>query len=192
MPIRLINRRNLFFKLVGHVPIIVYLAFASGLNLTLAHLREIHPTATGDIGQEVMTRRLKAPFILEDINSWAFFGIGFIFSLIAMTDGLLFTDPYFGYASLERRCNEARAQYTDSKADLIEKLREIRDAASEAINAAARDLSIRRGELDAIIHARERLAQNNVTDLTLVIALRKRKFDFAIRSTLRHYFPPDT
>jgi hypothetical protein len=57
-----------------------------------------------------------------------------------MTDGLLFTDPYFGYASLERRCNEARAQYTDSKADLIEKLREIRDAASEAMNAAARDL----------------------------------------------------
>jgi hypothetical protein len=42
---------------------------------------------------------------------------------------------------------------------LIEKLREIRDAASEAMNAAARNLSLRRGEFDAIIQARGRLAQ---------------------------------
>ncbi len=97
VPIRLINQRSFSLELIGLVSIIGYLAFASGLNLTLAHLREIPPTVTSDIGEEVMTRLLKAPLVLDDINSWVFFGIGFIFSLIAMTDGLLFTDPYFGY-----------------------------------------------------------------------------------------------
>ena len=159
VPIRLINRRNFFFKLIGLLSAIGYLAFAIALNLTLAHLREIPPTVNGDVGQEVMTQLLKTPLILNDIISWVFFGIGFIFSLVAMTDGLLFTDPYFGYASLEQRCNEARAQYTEGKAELIERLREIRDAASEAMNGAARDLSVRRGEFNSIIQARGRLAQ---------------------------------
>ena len=98
VPIRLINRRNFFFKLIGLLSFLLYLAFAIGLNLTLAHLREIPPTVNGDVGQEVMMQLLKAPLVLNDIISWVFFGIGFIFSLIAMTDGLLFTDPYFGYA----------------------------------------------------------------------------------------------
>jgi hypothetical protein len=159
VPIRLVNRRNFFLKLIGLLSAIAYLAFAIGLNLTLAHLREILPAVNGDVGQEVMIQLLKTPLVLNDILSWVFFGIGFIFSLVAMTDGLLFTDPYFGYASLEQRCNEARAQYTEGKAELIERLREIRDAASEAMNGAARDLSVRRGEFDSIIQARGRLAQ---------------------------------
>jgi hypothetical protein len=159
VPIRLVNRRNFFLKLIGLLSAIAYLTFAIGLNLTLAHLREIPPAVNGDVGQEVMIQLLKTPLVLNDILSWVFFGIGFIFSLVAMTDGLLFTDPYFGYASLEQRCNEARAQYTEGKAELIERLREIRDAASEAMNGAARDLSVRRGEFDSIIQARGRLAQ---------------------------------
>jgi hypothetical protein len=159
VPIRLINHRNFFSKLIGLLSGIAYLAFAIALNLTLAHLREVPPTVNGDVGQEVMMQILKSPLVLNDIISWVFFGIGLIFSLIAMTDGLLFTDPYFGYGSLEARCNEARIQYTDGKAELIERLREIRDAASEAMNGAVRDLSVRRGEFDSIVQARGRLAQ---------------------------------
>ena len=159
VPIRLVNRRNFFVKLIGLLSCIVYPGFAIGLNLTLAHLREMPPTVNGDVGQEVMAVLLRTPLILNDVISWVFFGIGLIFSLIAMTDGLLFTDPYFGYGSLEQRCNEARAQYTEGKAGLVERLREIRDEASEAMNGAARDLSVRRGEFDSIVQARGRLAQ---------------------------------
>jgi hypothetical protein len=159
VPIRLLNRRNVFLKLLGFLGFIAYLAFAVALNLTLAHLREIPPTINLDVGQEVMMRILQAPLILEDVNSWVLFGIGFVFSLIAMTDGLLFTDPYFGYGSLERRCMESRSQYTERKAELIDTLRNIRDAASEAMNSAAHDLTVRRGEFDSILQARARLAQ---------------------------------
>lgn len=159
VPIRLINRRKLLFKLVGLLSFVAYLIFAVALNLTLAHLREMPPTLSGDIGHEVLVRLLKDPMGINDVNSWVFFGIGIIFSLIAMSDGLLFTDPYFGYGALERRCIDARHHYTDGKAELIERLRDIRDAASEAMNGASRDLSVRRSEFDAILQARSRLGQ---------------------------------
>ena len=60
-----------------------------------------------NVGQEVLHRLLTAPYALTDINSWLLFALGFIFSLIAMADGLMFFDPYIGYAGLERRWIEA-------------------------------------------------------------------------------------
>lgn len=159
VPIRLLNRSSVFLKLLGFIALLAYLGFATGLNLTLAHLREIPPTISGDVGQEVLQRLQQAPYLLHDVNSWVFFGIGFIFSLIAMADGLLFTDPYPGYAAMEKRWLASGQQYTDRKAELIDQLREIRDTAKEAMNSAARDLSVRRGEFDSILQARARLAQ---------------------------------
>jgi len=97
--------------------------------------------------------------MLTDIKSWIFFSIGFIFSLIAMADGLLFFDPYIGYAALERRWIDASKQFAQARIDLIERLRDIREDATEAMNAAARDLSVRRSEYDSLLAGRSRLAQ---------------------------------
>jgi hypothetical protein len=159
VPIRLLNRRQFFLKLLGFISLLGYLVFAVGLNLTLSHLRDMPPTVTSDIGHEVLVQLSQRPFVLNDVNSWVFFSIGFLFSLIAMADGLLFTDPYFGYGALEHRCIDAREQYTDGKERLIGNLREIRDDASQTMTDAARDLSVRRGEYDAILLARARLGQ---------------------------------
>jgi hypothetical protein len=159
VPIRIINRTNPFLKLLGFLSVLTYLAFAILLNLTLAHLREMPPTIADNIGHQVLVLLVKDPLSMNDVNSWVFFAIGFIFSLIAMSDGLLFTDPYFGYAAIERRCVDAHNHYTEVKTDLIERLRDIRDAASQAMNSAARDLSVRRSEYDAILRARARLDQ---------------------------------
>lgn len=158
VPIRLLNRRSVFLKLLGFLAVLFYIAFAVGLNLTLAHLREMPPSLTGDVGQEVLQRLLHAPHMLHDVNSFVFFGIGFIFSLIAMADGVLFTDPYPGYAAMENRWLEAGQHYTDRKAQLIDQLRDIRDTAKEVMNGAAHDLSVRRSEFDSILQARGRLA----------------------------------
>ena len=159
VPIRLVNRRQFLLKLIGLVGLAAYLAFAGALNLTLAHLREIPPSLTVDVGQEVLSRLATTPLLLHDVNSWVFFGIGFVFSVIAMADGLMFTDPYFGYGALEKRCHEARLSYTDGKTTLIERLRDIRDAETEAMNNAARDLSVQQEEFDAILQGRDRLSQ---------------------------------
>jgi hypothetical protein len=152
--IRLINRREIFLKFLGFISLIAYLAFAVALNLTLSHLREMPPTITGEIGHEVLLQLTQNPFYLNDVNSWIFFAFGFIFSIVAMADGLIFTDPYFGYGALEHRWIEAQHQYTDGKSNLIENLRQIREKASDAMREAARDLSVRLGEYDAILAAR--------------------------------------
>ena len=112
-----------------------------------------------DVGQVVLHRLVTAPLALTDINSWVLFTIGFIFSLIAMVDGLLFFDPYMGYSGLERRWIEASRQFADARSELIERLRDIREDATEAMNEAARDLSVRRSEYDALLQGRVRLSQ---------------------------------
>jgi uncharacterized protein YukE len=157
--IRLVNRRNYLLKLVGVLSFLAYLMFAAALNLTLSHLREIPPTISGEVGQEVLHRLITAPYALTDINSWVFFSIGFIFSLIAMADGLLFFDPHIGYAGLERRWIEASKQFAKARSELIERLRDIREDSTEAMNGAARDLSVRRSEYDSLLQGRGRLAQ---------------------------------
>jgi hypothetical protein len=159
--IRLVNRRNYFLKLIGALSFLGYFVFAVALNLTLSHLREIPPVvALSDrVGQEVLQRLLTAPLGLTDINSWILFAIGLVFSLIAMADGLMFFDPYMGYAGLERRWIEATRQFSDTRGELIERLRDIREDATEAMNEAARDLSVRRSEYDSLLQARARLAQ---------------------------------
>jgi hypothetical protein len=157
--VRLVHRRSYFLKLLGVVSFFAYMAFAAALNLTLAHLREIPPHLSGDVGQEVLRRLLTAPLDLTDINSLVFFSVGFIFSLIAMADGLLFFDPYMGYAGLERRWLDASRQFAKTKSDLIERLRDIREDCTQAMNEAASDLSKRRGEYDSLLRGRERLAQ---------------------------------
>jgi uncharacterized protein YukE len=159
--IRLVNRRNYFLKLIGLLSFLAYLLFAVVLNLTLSHLREIPPSVSvsGDVGQEVLHRLLTAPYALTDVNSWVFFSIGLIFSLIAMADGLLFFDPYIGYAGLERRWIDASRQFANARIELIERLRDIREDATETMNEAARDLSVRRSEFDSLLQGRGRLAQ---------------------------------
>jgi hypothetical protein len=159
--IRLVNRRNYVLKLVGVLSFLVYLAFAVGLNLTLSHLREIPPAVSlnDNVGQEVLHRLLTAPYALTDINSWLLFSIGLVFSLIAMADGLMFFDPYIGFAGLERRWIEATRHFADTRGELIERLRDIREDATQAMNEAARDLSVRRSEYDSLLQGRSRLAQ---------------------------------
>lgn len=158
--IRLVHRRNYFLKFLGVLSFVAYAVFAVALNLALAHLREIPPTINGNPGQEVLHRLLTAPSMLTDIKSWILFSVGLIFSLMAMADGLLFFDPYIGYAGLERRWIEASKQFAQARIDLIERLRDIREDATEAMNAAAHDLSVRRGEYDSLLAGRSRLAQH--------------------------------
>jgi hypothetical protein len=152
--IRLVNRREWTLKAVGLVSAVAYVAFVVGLNLTLAHLREIEPTIGAQPSQQVIAILTTEPFQFKDVNSLILLGIGLLFSLVAMVDGVQFTDPYFGYASLEKRCTAAQLAYTERMAELIDDLVEIRDTASQAMSEASRDLGVRRGEYSAILQAR--------------------------------------
>jgi hypothetical protein len=161
VPIRLINHRNLLLKFIGLLSLIVYLALALLLNFALAHVREIPPEVL-DVDREALRRLVETPFVLHELQSWLLVGIGLVFSIISMVDGLMTYDPYIGYTALERRWQSASERYRNAKDELIERLRDIRDDAAGAMNDAERDLAVRRSEYDSLIVNRGRLSQKFV------------------------------
>ncbi|HML13221.1 MAG TPA: hypothetical protein VK456_07930 [Xanthobacteraceae bacterium] len=154
---RELNHRNYFRKLFGLIAVLCYIALALGLNLTLAHYREAAGSLVSDAGREVLIRLKTAPLAVADVKSWLFFGIGLLCSLVAFGDSYLIFDPYPGYGPLEKRRAAAYDAYIRRKNELIAALLEIRDEAIEILEEANRDLSIRRGEYDAILEGRARL-----------------------------------
>ncbi|WP_181700198.1 hypothetical protein [Chthonobacter albigriseus] len=151
--------RNLFRKLVGLLTVAAWLAFAIALNLALAHYREVAETLDAEGGRLVMERLKTAPFDMGDVKSWLFFAIGFFFSVIAFLDGFATVDPYPGFGDIERRLVTTRDVYIRRKQELIDTLLDVRDDNIETMEEAHRDLAVRRGEYDAILDQRIRLAR---------------------------------
>jgi hypothetical protein len=154
-----LSHRNPVRKLVGLLALAGFLIFATVLNLALAHYREVSGAFVGGGGEEVMRRLQTAPFVLADVKSWLFAGIGFLFAVIACIDGYATVDPYPGFGDIERRLNAARETYIRRKQDLIDTLLDVRDEYIESMQDANRDLSVRRGEYEQILDQRARLAR---------------------------------
>ena len=155
--VRQINRTEVYRKLLGFVAFVFWLAFALGLNLALAHYREISGVIYDDAGAQVVHRLLGSPAGLSDIKSWLFFALGFVFAAFALIDGLFFTDPFPGYAELEKRVLRAHEEYIATKNALIADLKDIREDAIAHMEETQRDLGKRRGEHDSILEGRARL-----------------------------------
>jgi site-specific DNA-adenine methylase len=129
------------------------------LNLALAHYREVSGALYDDAGAQVITRLWQTPAGLIDIKSWLFLGIGLVWSALALIDGVFYTDPFPGYAALERRVRKSHEDYIDCKTELIDRLRDIRDDASDLMQEAQNDLGKRRAEHTAILAGRTRIIQ---------------------------------
>ena len=74
--VRELNHRNYFRKLLGLISLVCYLALALGLNLVLAHYREVAGSLVSDAGREVLIRLRTTPLAVTDFKSWLFFGLG--------------------------------------------------------------------------------------------------------------------
>ena len=155
--VRQFNHTGAFRKIVALLSLVGWLAFAVALNLSLAHYREISGALYDDAGARVIAHIQADPVGLADIKSWLFFAIGLVWSAFAFADGLLFTDPFPGYAKLEKRVRAAHSNYIQTKNDLIESLRTIRDNATAHMQDVQNDLNKRRQEHASILQARGRL-----------------------------------
>ncbi len=155
--VRLIFHRSWLAKIVGALTAGAYFALAVALNLALAHYREVSGLAFENIGTQVMTRLQDAPFHLNDVDSWTLFGFGLMCSLIAFIDGYYLTDPYPGYAGVEKRLQKARENYNTRKEELLGELTDIRDDHNSKVEGIIRDLSNRRKEHGTIIAHRQRM-----------------------------------
>ena len=116
--VRQLNCRGLFRKFLGLcVAHLLGSHLRSLLNLALAHYREVSGALYDDAGEQVIQRLLPDCLrALSDIRSWLFFGIGMVWAVFALFDGVFFTDPYPGYAPLEHsRAVKAHQDYIDCK-----------------------------------------------------------------------------
>ncbi|TBF26332.1 hypothetical protein ELG88_28525 (plasmid) [Rhizobium leguminosarum] len=154
--VRFLVHRSLFFKLLGFCGLVAYISVALGINLALAHYREVSSTVLSGAGAQVISRLGNAPLELAELNSWVLFAVGLLFSILAFIDGCYLTDPYPGFAGVRKRLDSARANYIDRKLELIDNLRDIRDDHNAKIEEIVRDLSGRRQECAAIIAHRTR------------------------------------
>jgi hypothetical protein len=157
--LRQLNHRNLFRKFLGLLCFLAWIAFAVLLNLALAHYREVSGALYDDAGPQVITRLWQTPAGLTDIKSWLFFGIGMVWSALALIDGIFYTDPFPGYAALERRVRKSHEDYINCKNDLIDQLRDIRNDAERQMEEVQSDLGKRRAEHTSILAGRARVIQ---------------------------------
>jgi len=160
MFVRNLIHRSFGRKFLGGVALLAYLAFAITFNLLVAHYRTAVGALFEDQAQEALVRFKAAPFGLADFQSWVLFGIGFLFSFITFLDGLYMDDPYPGYGDHDRRLEQARGDYAAEKAELIEDLRETKDEAVAAMEAARADLGKRRAEHLSILGGRTHLIRS--------------------------------
>jgi hypothetical protein len=155
--VRLVTHRSIAVKLIGMVSILLYACIAIGINMLLAHYREVSGTLIDGAGTAAIQNLLHNPLGLTEVRSWMLFMVGLLFSLIAFIDGWFVLDPYPGYAGVERRRRDRREDYTDTKAELIDRLSELRDEHNAAVGDIVKGLGSRRREHAAILASRARL-----------------------------------
>ncbi|MGR9156221.1 hypothetical protein [Rhizobium leguminosarum] len=156
--VRFLVHRFLVSKVFGVCLLGTYGTIAGAINLGLAHFRETAAVNWDAAQTEVVQRMINDTFGLTEMKSWVLLGLGLIFSFVAFLDAASMSDPYHGFANLQRRVNAARERYIARKQELIDLLRDTRDDHNKKVEGIVRDLSDRRQEAQAIIAGRTRLA----------------------------------
>lgn len=156
--LRLLIYRNFAVRIVGVLALLLYVAWLFGLNLAVAHFRDAFIASAGDVSALALWENLvRAPFALQDAQSWllAFLGVGFSLSALISASGL--DDRYLFYGEIGRAREDAFKRYNDEKTIALEGFMQRRDEAVEQMTQVI--AALRRQEYDKrlAIEGRNRL-----------------------------------
>lgn len=149
-------------KTLAVLSTISYLVFAGGLNLGVAHFREVSGALVENPGAAVVERMAEAPFSLQDAESWLLFGIGLLFSLVAFFDGRKLDDAYPRYGAVDRQHREAASHYADEVRRVTDDLNEVRQRALDDFRRLVHDSKSQPNEEKTLARQR-RTAEKNYT-----------------------------
>lgn len=147
---RYLHHRNLILKLGGLIILLVWMVFATAMNLGVAHFRdglEVGLSWT-QATENAVPALIAQPLHLASIESWLLVGIGLLISVIAFRKGWHTDDPYPGYGRLERSLSRARSVYQSALLNALEDLKDRRDQAIEELQDA--NEQVRNGISEAI------------------------------------------
>ena len=149
--IKQIVRRGLFWKFLGLTGIAVWLILIIGINLALAHYREVASTFLEGAGADILARILNSPLGLTELESWMLFATAMLFATIALVDILTFSDIYPGYTRQQKHFDEVEEDYINEFESLKEVLDEIKEDYEDNLNEIGNALTSRQRELVRIL-----------------------------------------
>ena len=146
-------------RILGGLASVIFLSWAVGWNLLLAHLRDQAQriaNSAESLGREddmITVAGIAAwesfatnPLGISDLTSWAFAAMGLLLSILAMLDGMRWDEKIPGYSRLDKRRKEARGDYDEACA-------EFREATSELVDGANSELARIEQEIRNDVHA---------------------------------------
>ena len=156
---RWIVHRSFFGKLVGLTVILIWLAFATGFNLSVGHFRDmVEGRLWNDAAIAALENLVASPVDLQSIESWLLVGFGALISFFAFLKGFHLDDRYPGYGSVARRLQEAREDYAHEVEKAHDELLEKRDEAKESLELAGAQARDEINEAVDVGYARQGLA----------------------------------
>ena len=144
-------------KLAGVVLTISYLWVLFSLNLIIAHYRDAIQVNPDTATHQALTIFLSNPLGIQDIQSVILAGMGIIFGLASVLDGLYMDDRYPGYGRAYRQIKRVYEEYNEKVDDAIDALTDIRDDAIQSLQQTREEALKRKAEYDAIQAHKTRL-----------------------------------
>jgi hypothetical protein len=138
---RYVLHRSWQLRCIAMAGIAVFVATALGLNLAIAHYRDLAQVSSSDASAKAIGELLSKPLALSDLGSWLLLAMGLLFSALACWDGFMFDDPYPGYGRRHRELVAAQDDLSDFREDVLRELERIRDSGSKNIGIAVRNAS---------------------------------------------------
>ena len=117
--LRQLAHRDWQRKALGVIGLGTYLSVFLLFNLAVAHYREA-PSS------EAISNLISDPFSLPEFASWLLFLLGFVFSVVALLDGLKMADAYPGYGRLQAVLNSKRNLLLQTQRRVLESLEDER------------------------------------------------------------------
>lgn len=146
---------------VGLIGLVVYLCWLLGLNLSIAHFRDLFIEGGGAVSMaSMLSELLGSPLNLKDAQSWLLFSLGVAFSIIAVIDVAGIKDPYLGYGAYGRRREDAVREYNDFKSRCMVGLTDTRDDALAKMASVITEMKSAEYDLRLAVGGRTRLIQD--------------------------------
>lgn len=120
------NHCSLWKQLTAYTGLIVYIAWAFGFNLLVAHYRDFFAVNPEQAGVFAVQRFIDSPWNLSEFNSWMLFVMGMLFAVFAFVDGYKRDDLYPGYGKLHRRLQSLNEEYEEHRDYVVTEIGEVR------------------------------------------------------------------
>lgn len=132
--------RNWGAKLFALLGLLIFIAFLLGFNLGVAHYRSAVVNDPFEASLHAYRSLMADPVGLADLQGWALFLVGALFSVIAAIDGWLMDDSYPGYGAKMRHNKQTIEAYTAMKSELLQMLKDRKKQAETDLDEMAKNL----------------------------------------------------